>query len=132
MSAIGFPAALDAVGEVVNTPPTYAAIAAALREDRCALIGWTDNAGSHLDILFTLGPLQCGNNNLGLIGANCLFVSVLGRGCQAFGFDVSSPRAPRAPVYVAEKLFGREPDETSIAVTELLNGVVAALFGDAA
>lgn len=123
--------AYDRAGEVVNARETYVAIADCLQSAGSVLIGWTDGHGAHHEVLFTLQPYARGRSNLGLIGPGCLFVSILLVG--AFGFDVNERHEPRHPRYVAEKLFRlSEPDETSVAVTELLNGVVAALSGDPA
>jgi hypothetical protein len=115
----------DHAEEVINGPEIYSGIALELRTRGSALLGWTDGLGSHHELLFTLAPRAFGRSNLGLHGPDCLFVSVMRIG--AFGFKVPSP-TPRHASYVAEKLFGEEhPDETSTALTDLVNGVVAAL-----
>lgn len=114
----------DSYREVINSPITYTAIATELASRHRAIVGWTDGQGSHFDLLLALGPTPFGENRRGLRGYSDLFVGVLGCGC--FGFDVTRSREPRHVTYIAEKLCLRE-DSTSAALTELINGIVAAL-----
>lgn len=112
--------------EVVNGPETFAQLASNLREDGSVIIGWTDNRQSHLDILFTLRPIQHGSLQGGLRGPSYLFVSIIRKGC--FGFDIASV-APLHPSYVAEKLGDSENSPTVAALAELISGVIEALGG---
>lgn len=115
---------LDEWREVVNGDNTFNQIASDLHERGAVIIGWTDQASTHWDILLTLCPKQYGSLQGGLRGRSDLFVSVMRRGC--FGFDVSSS-SPLHPSYVAEKFGETERNPTIIALTELINGIMAAL-----
>jgi len=116
-------AMVDEFGEVKNDIETYRTIAATLASNNRAIIGWTDGAGTHLDVLFALRPPQLGRLASGNYpAADFLFVGISSRGC--FGFRIA-PRE-RFPTYVLQKL-GLEKGETATAFTEMLNGVMVAL-----
>ena len=117
---------VDEYREVINGDKTYNTIANSISEFSSAIIGWTDQAGTHLDILFCYMPgyispaqLQRG------IKHNDLFVSVMATG--AFGFKLSSKDL--APGYIAEKLgiqnFGVDLID---AFAELINNVKSKLY----
>jgi hypothetical protein len=114
----------DAWREVVNGPDTYTAIANEIYNRRAAIAGWTDGEGSHHDVLFTMTPRQFGNLQGGLRGPSDLFISIMRYGC--FGFDVLA-LAPKHESYIAEKLSLPHSNSTITALTELINGVLAAL-----
>lgn len=111
----------DRWSEVVNGPNTYARIAEQLRQRACAIIGWTDGAATHHDVLFTLSPTSHGEIHFGLRSAQCLFVSVVHVGC--FGFDLFS-QTPHSPAYIEEKLGMGHENATTAALAELIDGVL--------
>lgn len=109
----------DEHGEVVNGDNTYEDITWNLRHSGPVLIGWTDEASTHLDILFSLARHQSGNAQGGLRLSD-LFVSIMRIG--AFGFEVSE--SYHSPGYITEKLFVGPPDQpTAIKLAELINNV---------
>ena len=109
----------DEYGEVINHEETYDAIAEVLRAVGHLLIGWTDQEGTHFDILLVSGVPSYGTNIQGGIHpARDLFVSIMRRG--AFAFDTGNDDTH--PGYYDEKLGGglgtsKEP------LAELLNQV---------
>ena len=117
---------IDEFKEVINGNKTYNTIANSISEFSSAIIGWTDRAGTHLDILFCYMPgyispaqLQRG------IKHNDLFVSVMATG--AFGFKLSQEKL--APGYIAEKLGIQNFGEDLInAFAELVNNVKSKLY----
>lgn len=113
----------DTYGEIINGEDTYREIVTDLRESGRCLIGWTDQNGTHLDILFVYRSPIYGTVQGGLKGSD-LFVSIMRRG--AFGFE--SENADTAPAYYDEKL-GGGLHSTSIPLAELINGVKTALQG---
>jgi hypothetical protein len=113
----------DAWREVVNGPETYVTLASILRNEGKVVVGWTDGAGSHHDVLFTLCPRKFGSLGGGLRGSTDLFVSLMRHGC--FGFDIATT-SPRHPDYIAEKL-GTHQNETIERLSELINGVCGSL-----
>lgn len=118
---------VDKYREVINGDKTYSTIASSVSDFSSAIIGWTDQVGTHLDILFCYMPgyispaqLQRG------IKRNDLFVSIMGTG--AFGFKLSSKDL--APGYIAEKLGIQNFGEDLInAFAELINNVKSRLYG---
>ena len=86
----------DTYGEVINGEKTYHGIAEELGQNS-VLIGWTDQAGTHLDILFTLEALKFGTVQGGIKDTD-LFISIMRGG--AFGFEVE--HADTAAGYYAE------------------------------
>lgn len=114
----------DSYRELINGLNSYAAIAAALKTRGSVIVGWTDGLGTHYDVLFANCPRPFGELRNGLRGYSDLFVGVLGRGC--FGFSVLKSE-PRHPNYVSEKLGLEGENDTTIALTALINGVIEAL-----
>jgi len=108
----------DTYGEVINGDKTYRTIAEWLVKNYSVMVGWTDNHGTHFDILFNFHTLIAGNNIQGGIKNTDLFVSIMRRG--AFGFDVEHENT--APGYYGEKLFV-DSVPTQEALAELINGV---------
>lgn len=108
----------DDYGEVINGPETYKDIATELQGGHSVLIGWTDQASTHYDVLFTRGALKYGTIQGGLQRGD-LFVSVMRIG--AFGFEVHAGPSLH-PSYVSEKLFIHNL-VTATALTELIEGV---------
>lgn len=115
----------DKYEELYNSVKTYNAIAWMLAKTNSCIIGWMDGDGSHHDILFTLEPYQMGRLHGGMRGPDNLFVSVLRIGC--FGFDIVRARGMH-PSYIAEKLNLSLTSSTTKSITDLINGVLAALL----
>lgn len=111
----------DEYGEVVNAPETFMIIASLLDTGAPAAIGWTDEQGTHLDLLLCCKAVVLNHLQRGL-GAGDLFVSVMSFG--AFGFKVD--RQPLHPSYVGEKL-NLGNNVTTERLTDLINGVNEAL-----
>ena len=130
-SLISESAVHDEYGVVVNSPETFEALANYLRNRPTILFGWTDNEGSHLDVLLAL-PDQIGPLNRMDSGSK-LIVAVAGYGM--FGFRVRGD-SPLHFAYLGEKL-GMTPSVTAEALADLVNGVMRELTiglrgGDAA
>jgi len=90
----------DSYDEVVNGANTYNTIVETLKSDGSILIGWTDEASSHFDILFTLRPSSVGNIQGGIKSRGDLFVSIMRVG--AFAFEIN--KRVTADSYYMEKL----------------------------
>lgn len=113
----------DNYSEIINGEETYTEIAKLLKEGKSVLIGWTDELGSHFDILFTLGAERFGSQIQGGIKANDLFVSIMRIGC--FGFKISSEKTHYG--YYAEKL-NLGSDATTKKLAELINRVKKRIY----
>lgn len=117
---------IDEFKEVINGNKTYNTIANSISEFSSAIIGWTDRAGTHLDILFCYMPGYISPAQLqrGIRG-NELFISIIGTG--AFGFKLSQEKL--ASGYIAEKLGIQNFGEDLInAFAELVNNVKSKLY----
>ena len=109
----------DDYGEVVNGEDTYSDIAGTLRAmGRPVLVGWTDEKGTHYDILFTLSVSFAGTNIQGGIRSEDLFVSIMRKGAFAFEIDFKEIH----PSYYAEKL-AIDSRVTAEKLAELINNV---------
>lgn len=110
---------VDEWGEIFNGEMTYNVIATTLFNKKSVIVGWTDQLGTHFDILFTINTPRIGNIQGGLNQGNLLFVSIIRHG--SFGFDIDR-QEDLFPSYVHEKLFiGSAP--TANKLTELINGI---------
>ena len=107
----------DEYNEVINGEDTYKGIAEALHEDKGCLVGWTDQNGTHFDILFVLITRIEGSNIQGGIGWGDLFVSIMRKG--AFGFEIKN--TDTHPGYYDEKLGGI--GSSAVEFAELVNGI---------
>jgi len=112
----------DEYGEVVNGPATYEWVRDFMLMSQPIIIGWTDGAGSHHDILFVFNPMTTFNLQGGLTAAGELFVSVMRIG--AWGFRTDRDGQDLHPNYVGEKLGMAGQSVTTIALTELINNVI--------
>lgn len=113
----------DEYGEVINDEETYQDIATELiggpNGGRSMLIGWTDQNGTHLDILFTLTAQKHGTVQGGVRGGD-LFISIMRWG--AFGFSIDEKETHAG--YYDEKLGNRGSlGPTAEPLAELINGV---------
>ena len=114
----------DEYGEVLNGQENYELIARILCSSGSTIFGWTDQDGSHLDILLTYKPFYMGGGlQGGLKPNNYLFVSIMRYG-HAFGFDIYNVDTHMN--YYSEKLNLRE-NNTIQELSDLLNGVKKAL-----
>lgn len=114
----------DEYGEYVNSEETYERIGAFIKQGFSVIIGWTDGAGTHLDILFNAMvipvPSEIPNVLQGGLRGRELFVAIMRIG--AFGFDTDGPHSVG---YYAEKLHLGHPDNpTARGVADLINGVI--------
>lgn len=109
----------DEYGEVLNSERTFEGLGELIEKHGSVVIGWTDQQGSHLDILFTLMPIQAGNLQRGMSALTDIFVSISHFGMHGFKIDDVDLDAG----YVAEKLRLDGVNVTSTAVAELINGV---------
>lgn len=111
----------DEYGEVINGELTYEWVADELKMNGKAFIGWTDQNGTHFDILFTHWVNLAGNNIQGGIKPHSdLFVSIMRVG--AFGFENFDSETH--PGYFEEKLAtGRSLGSTAQPLADLINGV---------
>ncbi len=110
----------DEYGEVINGQGTYEKVAQILKKLGVILIGWTDESGTHFDILFVHTTNFEGSNIQGGIRRVDLFVSIMRMG--AFGFDVENTDTDWN--YYDEKLSGGTIGETTgRKLAELINGI---------
>jgi len=109
----------DAYSEVINGKNTFKTIAKSIKNGGTIGIGWTDERGNHLDIIFKLGINIYGGFQR-RIKDNYLFVSIIG--LNSIGF---LPDAPKMGDYIQEKLqiYG----ECGEKIKELINGVIGEL-----
>lgn len=109
----------DKYGEVINHKETYQDIADYLRYKAKGkvLIGWTDECGTHFDILFVKDPFIEGNMQGG-IKEVYLFVSIMRIGASGFVINDEDTH----PGYIGEKL-NLGNNITTEKVAELINGV---------
>lgn len=105
-------------GEVINDKETYEEIAELLLVDKPVLIGWTDQEGTHLDIIFILNPMIFGSNIQGGLRQRDLFVGIMRFGI--FGFEINDDDTHYG--YIGEKL-GMGNNVTAKKLAELINGV---------
>lgn len=110
----------DIYGEVINGEKTYKEIAYLLKCGNSVIIGWTDEEGTHFDILFSLNVVKEGTLQGGLRW-NDLFVSIMRIG--SFGFLTDSEKESG---YIGEKL-GLGNNDTTVKLTELINGIIEQL-----
>jgi len=115
---------LDPYGEVVNGAKTYQSIRNGLATRIPVMIGWTDQEGTHLDILFTPGAyVHGGTMRGGIRPREDAFVSIMRFG--AFGFQHGSQYPELSAMYVSEKLgFRGSRNPTVSELTDLLNAVI--------
>lgn len=113
----------DEFGEAINSLGTYKTIADLIRDGKSCIVGWTDQEGTHLDILFTYGASHIGGMLQGGVRSTDLFVSVMRIG--TFGFEID--RLDTHPSYFGEKLkLGK--NVTTEKLADLINGVKGELL----
>ena len=117
---------IDLDGEIINGKMTYRDIAGELKLRGSCVIGWTDEIGSHFDILFVNDPIMYGVMQGGLRRGDKrnLFVSIMRLG--AFGSDINTKSHWN---YYNEKLGNRFGKDTGEKFGELINGVKKYLVG---
>ena len=108
-------------GEITNGEQTYESIANLLLKGETVGIGWTDEIGTHLDIIFKLGlDTKCGNFQRG-IKANYLYISIIDYTSYAFCVE----NGVKQGTYIQEKL--RINDYTGDKLAQLINGIIICL-----
>lgn len=112
----------DKYGEAMNGSKTYAAVARALSIEGKVLLGWTDEHGTHLDIILVLGPSHGGANLQRGIKPDDLFIAIIERGAAGFNPDSIVNGTVNAD-YMASKL-NIAPSQTSAALFELISGIL--------
>lgn len=113
----------DDYNEVINGEGTYQEIAKELKDNNAVIIGWTDELGTHYDIMFKLGakkPLPSNYLQRGLRNYY-LFVGIIDY--TFYGF---TPENTLHYGYIAEKLRMGD-NETTRKIAELINGVIEEL-----
>jgi len=113
---------MDEYNEVINHPDTYQGMAKIIRMFHNIMIGWTDERGSHFDILFVHNPVTPKENNRNFQGglkSSDLFVSIMRKG--SFGFEINN--TDTTPEYYGEKLGLGGRNETTIKLAELINNI---------
>ena len=108
-------------GEVINSERTYLAVSKMLRRYEHVIIAWTDQNGTHLDILLSLYVPRAGTGFQGGIKRDDLYVSVMRKGAFAFRRDHLKDGTTHH-AYLAEKL-GMSPSVTTEKLIELLTGI---------
>lgn len=112
--------------EIINGADTYKTIANMLLENGSILVGWTDQAATHVDILFVYDTACQVSNYLTIqrgIRPSDLFVCIMSRG--AFGFEIDNTNTSAG--HYAEKLNLDGWGSTVEALAELINGVKKAI-----
>ena len=111
----------DDYGEIYNGEETFKKIAETLLNEGKCIIGWTDQAYDHRDILFTYQPKQFGNLQRGLKWCY-LYISIMGLSCMGFLMeDLRDNR--KANSYIMEKLRLYDNDCDN-KICDLINGVI--------
>lgn len=114
----------DEYGEIINGEETYNKIAKDLLEKGKCLIGWTDGAYDHRDILFTYNGSLKHYGNLQGGRHNCrLWVSIAGVSCNAFLIEDGGIDNTKHNSYIAEKLMLHE-NSCDMEICNLINGVI--------
>ena len=116
----------DFYGEVYNGEETYKEIAGEIKDGGQCIFGWTDQKGTHFDILMTTSPVHLGGGlQGGLRPRHDLFVCLMRIGC--FGFEINNQE--KHPGYVNEKLGTRiNLGSSAEDLAELINGVIRELI----
>lgn len=113
---------IDEENLIINGEKTYKYIKDKLNENSSALIAWTDEIGSHFDILFTYKPISPNWDLVqGGIRPYYLFVSIMRIG--SFGFNTEN--SDKTADYIIDKF--RMPiscRDTAEKLAELINGVI--------
>ena len=112
----------DKYNEVINHPETYEQIVDDLITNGRCIIGWTDQSGAHLDILFVDTAIQYGELQSGLRGYSDLFVCIMRH--SSFGFFIDNKNLFSG--YIEEKLM--VTGVTKEKLTELINSIKKRLW----
>ena len=108
----------DEYNEVINHQDTYEDIASTLESEGRVVIGWSDEQGTHFDLLFNIEVPQFGSLQGGQRGMTDLFVTILGRG----GFGFTKTETETHAGYIAGK-FGGGLGSTAEKLAELINRI---------
>ena len=115
----------DKYNEVINGVWTYSVIASDLITKGSCIIGWTDEAYDHRDILFTYNPRKYGYLQRG-IKPGYLFVSILSISSMAFP-KPESEYHKLSNDYILSKL-NIDDNSCNRKICELINGVLEYLI----
>ena len=107
-------------GEVINGEQTYSMIASHLALKIPIGIAWTDELGTHYDIIFNMGVAFIEGHFQGGLRSTDLFVSIMHK--TSWGFKPTIKHGD----YIQEKLGIR--GETGDKLKELINGVISELL----
>ena len=118
----------DEYGVVHNSAGTYLAAASVLLNHGRILMGWTDDAMTHMDVLLAVVNESVGPLNRMDARPRKLIVAVASYGM--FGFAIHRDD-PLHHAYLGEKL-GLRPSPTTEALADLVNGVIAAMTAEVA
>lgn len=111
----------DFYGEIINGAKTYNIIAEHLIQGDNVIIGWTEGATEHRDILFSCKPYKYGTLQGGLHHA-VLFVSMMTYSCSGFLIKDGCNNW-KHPSYIKEKL-QLSDNYCDDKICELINGVI--------
>jgi len=111
-------------GEVINGPETYKDVADEIKSGGSCLIGWTDELGTHFDILILTSPTHLGGNLQRGIKEDDIFIAIVGLG--AFGFKINDNK--KYANYIDEKFGNRIGRATSEKLSDLLNNIITELL----
>ena len=114
----------DSYGEIINGPDTFRILAEGLPKYHSIIIGWTDGAYDHRDIMFTLWATKDGNLQSGRRWAN-FYVSIMGFSCAGFALERYKSNQMH-PGYIKEKL-SLNDNSCDDKICELINGVIRQL-----
>ncbi len=112
----------DGYDEIINGIDTYKTIAKELKKGKSIIIGWTDKAYDHRDILFTLRPTKFGSLQRGLNFSSHLYISIISYSCMGFLIESDCDNR-KADSYIREKLRLGE-NHCDLEICELINGVI--------
>lgn len=107
--------------ELSNDGPTFAELAARLNANSVAF-RWKDGHGSAMSICMSIPAFV--TYVPGCDRSRTLFVAIEGYGMYPFSIEAD---ADTHPTYVGEKLMSDRVNNTTVALTELINGVRRAL-----
>lgn len=111
---------MDKYEEITSGPLTCIAIATQIYEGKTVGIGWTDEEGTHLDLVFKLGLDEKHGYFQRGIKKEDLFIGIIGHNFYGFNSD-----SIKEGTYIQEKLM--LGDVTGDKLAELINGIIIEL-----
>lgn len=113
---------IDKYDEVINGDNTYKIIAETLLDDGKCIIGWTDQAYDHRDILFTYKPMHLGGNLQRGLRWCYLYISIMDYACMGFLIEFNTDNRKHKG-YLMEKLRLND-NNCDDKICDLINGVI--------